>query len=128
MFCRPTTAAIKFETFSRIHGLMTEGRFVLPRRDDVVSQFCGLRREESEFGTTRIAGRRLHDDIPMAVLQAVRAIRPADRPPGEVTEWSLHPQYEFTRTGRGTVVPRLARPEQVPLQELAVPPMKGTTR
>ena len=112
VFCRPTTAQIKFETFSKIHGLMAEGRFVLPRRDDIVSQFAGLSREESEFGTTKIAARKGHDDIPLAILQSFRAIRPADRPQGEVTEWSLHPQYEFTRTGRGTVVPRLARPEQ----------------
>ena len=111
VFCRPTTAQIKFETFSRIHGLMCEGRFVLPRRDDVVSQFCGLSREESEFGTVKIAGRHLHDDIPMAVLQAVRAMRPADRPPDEVHD-TFGPDYEFTRTGKGTIVPRYARPEQ----------------
>ena len=111
-FCRSTTAQIKFETFSKIHGLMTEGRFVLPRRDDIVSQFCGLSREESEFGTTKIAARKGHDDIPLAILQSMRAIRPAERPPAEVTEWALHPQYDFTRTGRGTIVPRLARPEQ----------------
>jgi hypothetical protein len=110
-FCRPTTAAIKLETFSRIHGLMCEGRWVMERRDDTVSQFCGLSREESEFGTTKIAGRHLHDDIPMAVLQAVRAIRPADRPPDEIHDAFL-PEYEFTRTGKGTIVPRLARPEQ----------------
>jgi hypothetical protein len=110
-FCRATTAQIKFETFSKIHGLMCEGRFVLPRRDDIVSQFCGLSREESEFGTTRIAGRHLHDDIPMAVLQCFRAIRPADRPPGEVHN-VFGPDFEFTRTGKGTIVPRYARPEQ----------------
>lgn len=111
VFCKATSGPIKLEVFALMHGLMCEGRFVLPRRDDVVSQFCGLSREETEAGNTVIAGRRSHDDIPMAVLQAFRAIQPADRPPDEVHDtWG--PDYEHTRTGRGTIVPRVAVPER----------------
>ena len=63
-----------------------------------------MSREKSDSGNTRIAGRRAHDDIPMAIFQAFRAIHPADRPEDEIhSTWN--PSYKFTRTGMGTIVP-----------------------
>ena len=37
VFCLPTTAQANLEGFSKIHGLISEGRFVLPRDDQIVS-------------------------------------------------------------------------------------------
>jgi hypothetical protein len=101
----------KESAFGAIKGLLQEGRLVLPRHPALLRQLAGLEFEITDAGNTKISvpERVGHDDLAMALAQAVSCIRPSI---GYRPEWDRDgpsPNAEILLTAGGTAVPRRPR-------------------
>lgn len=104
-----TDARRKQSGFSKLKSLFQAGTLVLPRHPDLLRELRSLEYERTDAGSMRIAARRgFHDDLAMSLLQAASCLRSMPNP--EASLWG--PEYEHSRTGRGTVVPADPRPRQ----------------
>lgn len=67
-----TTAALKEQAFGALKVLMQQGRLVLPRHPELLSQLSSLRFEQRDSGTMHISvpERLGHDDLAMALALA----------------------------------------------------------
>lgn len=74
-----TDARRKESAFGTIKLLLQQGRLVLPRHPELLRQLASLQFEERESGQTRIAVPENlgHDDLALALAQAVSAIKPS---------------------------------------------------
>jgi len=106
-----TDARRKASGFGTIKGLLQQGRLVLPRHPSLLKQLHAVEFEISEAGNIRIAvpERAGHDDLVMALAQAVSCVRPSvgfrpDRP------WGTGPVTDdVVETPGGVVIPRRPR-------------------
>ena len=120
--------------FGKIKLLMQRGRLVLPRHPELLKQLRALEFESTQTGTTRIAvpENRGHDDLAMALLQAVSCVMDDhlvqslgvsafDRPGTAEAAWSEYrkaaararegvSEATHSLTGSGLWVPRDAQP------------------
>lgn len=74
-----TDARRKESGFGQIKGLLQQGRLVLPRHKELLQQLASLEFEQTDAGNTKISvpERLGHDDVAMALMQAMSAIRPS---------------------------------------------------
>lgn len=98
-----TTAARKMGGFGRIKVLLQDGRLVLPRHPDLLKQLHALTYEQMDSGLMRISVPESigHDDLAMALMQAVTVINP------NVDLWGSEHSGEgdILTTGRGSQIP-----------------------
>lgn len=73
-----TSARSKATAFATLKVLMQSRRIVLPRHPELLSQLRGLEFEQTESGNLRISvpDRIGHDDLALALCQAIAALRP----------------------------------------------------
>jgi hypothetical protein len=99
-----TTTQRKAGGFGRIKVLLQQGRLVLPRHPDLLKQLHALTYEQLDSGLMRISVPESlgHDDLAMALMQAVSIIDPK--------AWALPDdiggQGEILVTERGTRIPQ----------------------
>ena len=115
-----TDARRKQSGFGKIKMMMQQGRLVIPREPELLRQLRALEFEAMDSGTVRIAvpARAGHDDLAMAMMQAVSCIRPSLRQDEEVPE---RPGLEHCVTGAGLKVPLNARPVEWHMNSYMVP-------
>jgi hypothetical protein len=111
-----TDARRKQSGFGMIKSLLQRHQLVLPNHPELLSQLRGLEFEQLAGGSMRIAVPDAvgHDDLAMALLQAVSALRPdAFRPPVEplrgVSKRTVQ-GADVVVTASGVQVPLPARP------------------
>ena len=105
----------KMSGFSRLKMMLQAvpgsgaGRLVLPRAPELLSQLRALEFEQLTGGGLRIEvpERAGHDDLAMAMMQAVSCIRPGRRVGGEIED---RPMMPSTSTGSGIKVPLKPQP------------------
>jgi hypothetical protein len=97
--------------FGKLKLLLQGGRLVLPREPELLRQLRGLAFERTDAGSVRIGvpERAGHDDLAMALMQAVSCVRPFERVADEIP---VREQLPHTVTGAGVRVPLDARPAQ----------------
>lgn len=95
--------------FGMLKLLLQSGRLVLPRDPELLRQLRSLAFDRTDAGSVRISVPETagHDDLAMALMQAVSCIRPCNRLPDEITDRPLLPHGV---TGSGVAVPYDARP------------------
>jgi hypothetical protein len=110
-----TDAKRKQSGFGMIKGLLQTQRLVLPRDPEMLKQLRSLEVSYTAQGTMqiRVPERAGHDDVAMALMQAVSAVAPerAVRPPagfGQVVP--VPADLELVETKSGLVVPAVPRP------------------
>lgn len=109
-----TDARRKMSGFGMLKGLMAQGRIVLPNHPDLLRELRALEFEQTESGLMRIAvpERAGHDDLAMALMQAVSCVstfllgNPAD------SDWSAGPIPDPVLTGAGVPFPRHPFPDR----------------
>jgi Terminase large subunit, T4likevirus-type, N-terminal len=94
----------KMSMFGKVKTLLQQGLLTLPREPELLKQLRALEFEQLQGGSMRISvpERAGHDDLAMALGQAVSCVRPRVRAEGEVPRRALMP---YTATGAGTRVP-----------------------
>jgi len=102
-----TDARRKMSGFGKIKGLLQRGRLVLPNHPELLKQLRALEFQNTESGLTKIAvpERSGHDDLAMALMQAVSCLSSFVTPRTEAAPGSVP---ESVSTPRGVRVP--ARP------------------
>jgi hypothetical protein len=104
-----TDARRKQSGYGTIKGMLQTGTLILPRFPDLLRELRGLEYTNLPSGMTRIAaGGRGHDDLAMALMQAVSCASPGPNPGHSI--WG--PEYEHTRTPRGTIIPSRPVPHE----------------
>ncbi|WP_020170834.1 terminase large subunit domain-containing protein [Gordonia polyisoprenivorans] len=98
-----TTAQRKAGGFGRIKMLLQQGRLVLPRHPELLKQLHALTYEQLDSGLMRISVPENigHDDLAMALMQAVSIINPN----ASAVRSDIGGQGEILTTGRGTRIP-----------------------
>ena len=93
--------------FGKIKMLLQRGQLVLPRHPELLKQLRSLEFEQTSGGSLKIAvpERAGHDDLAMALMQAVSCVRPAWAEAG-----GRGVRVEYVTTPGGVRVPRAARP------------------
>lgn len=108
--------------FGKIKALLQRGRLVLPRHPELLKQLRSLEFEQTPGGSLKISvpERAGHDDVAMALMQAVSCIRPwgASRAVGPS---GVSAGVEHVVTGRGVRVPVEARPVPWHLDSYRIP-------
>lgn len=109
-----TDARRKMSGFGRLKGLMAQGRMVLPNHPDLLRELRALEFEQTTTGLMHISvpDRAGHDDLAMALMQAVSCVSTfALGSPGE-TDWSAGPIADPVFTGTGVAFPRHPFPDR----------------
>lgn len=115
-----TDARRKMSGFGQIKMMLQQGLLVLPREPELLKQLRSLEFENLPGGGVRIAvpERAGHDDLAMALMQAVSCIRPTTRGEGEIPDRGALPH---DTTGSGVKVPLQPRPVQWHSMSYAAP-------
>jgi hypothetical protein len=115
-----TDARRKMSGFGMIKMMLQQNLLVLPREPELLKQLRCLEFEQLPGGMTRISvpERSGHDDLAMALLQAVSCIRPCSRGDGEIPE-RLGLAHETT--AGGVRVPLQPRPVEWHAMSYAAP-------
>ena len=102
-----TDARRKQSGFGKIKMMLQRDLLVLPREPELLKQLRALEFEQMPGGSVKIAvpERAGHDDLAMALMQAVSCVRPAPRGPDEI--WP-RPELAHTVTASGIRVPDVA--------------------
>jgi len=74
--------------FGKIKMMLQQDLLILPREPELLKQLRGLEYEQLAGGSVRISvpERAGHDDIAMALMQALSCVRPCSRADGEIPE------------------------------------------
>jgi Terminase large subunit, T4likevirus-type, N-terminal len=115
-----TDARRKMSGFGMIKMMLQQNLLILPREPELLKQLRCLEHEQLPGGSVRISvpERSGHDDLAMALMQAVSCIRPCSRGDGEIPE-RLGLPYETT--GGGVRVPSQPRPVEWHSMSYAAP-------
>ena len=127
-----TDARRKQSGFGKIKMMLQRDLLVLPREPELLKQLRALEFEQMPGGSVKIAvpERAGHDDLAMALMQAVSCVRPAPRGPDEI--WPpararphghrvRHPGPDVAPPGRGQGVPMSPRPVEWHAASYCVP-------
>lgn len=97
--------------FGMVKSLLQSGRLVLPRHPGLLSELRALEFEQLPGGSMRLAvpDRAGHDDVAMALMQAVSCIHPQAL---TSRQWAPGARQggEVLRTGAGVLLPAAPRP------------------
>lgn len=115
-----TDARRKMSGFGQIKMMLQQGLLVLPREPELLKQLRSLEFETLPGGGMRIAvpERAGHDDLAMALMQAVSCIRATTKGDGEIPDRGALPH---DTTGSGVKVPLQPRPVQWHSMSYAAP-------
>ncbi|MDX3099696.1 terminase large subunit domain-containing protein [Nonomuraea angiospora] len=96
--------------FGKVKTMLQRGQLVLPRHPELLKQLRSLEFEQTPGGSMKIAvpERAGHDDLAMALMQAISCIRPARRWGHQIRPSSWTPEHVVT--GLGVRLPREPRP------------------
>ncbi|PKW25407.1 terminase large subunit domain-containing protein [Phycicoccus duodecadis] len=99
--------------FGMVKSLLGQGRLVLPRHPELLKQLRGLEFEQTQTGQMRISvpERSGHDDLAMALLQAVSTVHPRILADGVQAPRRFRSVESVSTTG-GVVLPRRPLPSQ----------------
>lgn len=106
-----TDARRKQSGFGRMRGLLASGRLVLPRHPELLRQLTALTGEQTPSGVLRIAvpDGAGHDDVAMALMQAVSCLEPDGLMPDD--GWGAsRVRGGLVSTGAGAEFPAHPRP------------------
>lgn len=103
-----TDSRRKVSMFGTMRGLLQEGRLVLPRHPALLRQLAGLEFEVSDAGNMRISVPESvgHDDLAMALGQALSCVRPSVGYRLPPTEWGHVASGVVTTSGGTTIAER----------------------
>lgn len=93
-----TDARRKQSMFGMLKGLLQSGRLILPRHPELLSQLAALQMTEMASGSVQISvpESRGHDDLAMALGQALSSVGSLQRMPGQ--RYHRHPDARPPRT------------------------------
>ena len=118
--------------FGKIKMMLQRDLLVLPREPELLKQLRGLEYETSAVsGSVKISvpERAGHDDIAMALMQALSCVRPASKGPGPDGDGEIpeRPGLAHTVTPSGIRVPAQPRPVAMHAQSYCVPAGREAT-